>query len=224
MTAVRMFPFRWVLPVAQLFLCGVILKPFWGELDREARASLREYGLTHETVEKIDRRPPGAAPFNIDPDSPKVRRIVRRMELREWIVAALDAPAGAPDLLYAIVSPAHSEWVPKGMFFWSWRDISWPILGMFFWWLAGRGIDALLSARRQLTRPKIRWWEIIPALLVLAYGGILAVGVIIDRGTRESLPWGIFFVIGIVWFSLGVCTVWARVLQWRLRRAALNAA
>lgn len=104
------------------------------------------------------------------------------------------------------------------------RDISWPILGVFFWWLAGRGIEALVSARRQLARPKIRWWEIIPGLLIAAYGGILAVGMVVDRGSRQTLPWGIFFVIGILWFSLGVCTVWARVLQWRLSRTALHGA
>jgi hypothetical protein len=118
----RVFPFRWVLPLAQLFLCAVILRPFWVEMDRELRASLREYGLTRRSAEKIDNRPAGSGSFDLDLDSIEARRAVRRMELREWIVAALNGPGSVPDLIYTIVSPAHSEWVPRGMFMWTWRE------------------------------------------------------------------------------------------------------
>jgi len=34
---------------------------------------------------------------------------------------------------------------------WAWRDLSWPIVGIFFWWLAGRSIEALLFSRHKIS-------------------------------------------------------------------------
>ena len=182
----------------------------------QIQASLREYGILHDTPA---RNPvtPRLRPFDLsDPD---VQRRIKISEAREWAGAALNFPGSLPGLTYAILSPAHTEWTPRGMFMWTWRDLSWPIIGIFFWWLSGRSIEALLFARQKILLPKIRWWEVLVSLPVLTFGAILAVGLCFDRTGRTDVPlWMLIVVFGTMWFALGTCTLAAYVVQWRLRR------
>jgi len=71
------------------------------------------------------------------------------------------------------------------MFTWTWHDLSWPIIGIFFWWLAGRSIEGLLFSRHKILLPKIRRWEVVVSLPVLAFGAIWAVGLCIDQSARR---------------------------------------
>jgi hypothetical protein len=113
----RIPPVRWIFPLAQLFLCSVILWPMRPMLVGQIQESLREYGISDDTV---TRNPvtPRLRPFTLDLSDPDVQRRIRISEAREWTVAALNMPGGLPDLTYAILSPAHSGWTPRGMFMW----------------------------------------------------------------------------------------------------------
>ena len=213
----RVPPLRWVFPVAQLFLCAVILWPMRPMLVGQIRASLREYGLLHDTAAARNPVTPRLRPFDLsDPD---VQRRIRISEAREWAVVALNLPGGLPDLTYAILSPANSEWTPRGMFMWTWRDLSWPIIGIFFWWLAGRSIEALLFSRHKMLLPKIRWWEVVVSLPAFAFGATWAVGLCIDQSARTKFPfWMLLAILGSTWLVLGASTSVAYFVQWRLRR------
>src|SRR6267378_4784611 len=85
----RVTPFRWIFPLAQLFLCAVILWPMRSMLVGQIRASLREYGISHDTAA---RNPvtPRLRPFNLDLSDPDVQRRIKIVEAREWAVAALN--------------------------------------------------------------------------------------------------------------------------------------
>ena len=48
--ATRIPPLRWIFPVAQLFLCAAILWPMRAMLVGQIRASLREYGISHDAA------------------------------------------------------------------------------------------------------------------------------------------------------------------------------
>jgi hypothetical protein len=66
------------------------------------------------------------------------------------------------------------EWMPPGVDFQACRAVTWPVFGMVFWWLAGRGVDALLASRRKILVPCIGWAE--PVIgFVLAAGGLASV-------------------------------------------------
>jgi len=212
----RVPPLRWIFPLAQLFLCAVILWPMRPMFNSQIRASLREYGISHEPAA---RNPviPMLRPFDLsDPD---VQRRIKISEAREYAVVALNLPGGLPDLTCAILSPTHSGWNPKGMLMWTWRDLSWPIIGIFFWWLAGRGIEALLSSRHRILLPKIRWWEIVVSLPAMAFGAIWAIGLCAGQIVRADFPlWMLLAVFGSMWFILGASTSLAYFVQWRLRR------
>ena len=217
-TETRVPPLRWIFPLAQLFLCAMILWPMRSMLVGQIRTSLREYGISHDTAA---RNPvgPRLRPFNLDLSDPDVQRRIRISEAREWAVAALNMPGGLPDMTYAILSPAHTEWIPRGMFMWAWRDLSWPIVGIFFWWLAGRSIEALLFSRHKILLPKIRWWEVVVSLPAMAFGGIWVVCLGIDQSARTEFPfWVLLAVFGSMWLVLGASTSVAYLVQWRLRR------
>jgi hypothetical protein len=214
----RVIPLRWIFPIAQIVLCIVILWPMRPMLVHQTRAALREYGVSGDKA-RINRVEIGSGSFLIDLSDPNVQRRVRNLEAREWAVAALDLPGGLPDLMYAVLSPTHSTWMPRGMLMWTWRDISWPIISIFFWWIAGRSVEALLLLKRQIVVPKIRWWELVFSLTAMTYGAVWAVILFLDRSARTEFPdWILLVVFGSMWIVLGSCTWIAYFLQWRLGR------
>jgi hypothetical protein len=79
---------------------------------------------------------------------------IKVFEIRKWIPQVLNIPVELIQIPCAILTPDKEEWVPSGLDLMTWRAISWPLVGILFWWSAGRGIDALLSARRDLIQPK----------------------------------------------------------------------
>jgi hypothetical protein len=199
----------------------VILLPMRAMFLSEIKTSLQAYGITHVSSEQIPSEPRHAIPFDFS--DPEVQRRIKRAEAREWFVATLNLPGGVPDLVYAMVSSAHSEWTLRGMFMWPWRDISWPIVGIFFWWVAGRSMEALLFARHKIIQPRIGWWEVVLSIPVLAYGGIWPVMLSVDRSSRAEFPWWpLLSVFGGMWLVLGACTVAASIVQWRLRKRAAS--
>src|SRR5215472_1321754 len=185
---------RWMLPIAQLFLSAVVLSPLRPMLADQIQESLRSYGIVKDsTVNNPVGH--GSHPFDLDLSNPVVQRRIKIAETREWAVAALNLPGGLPDVVYAIVSPAHAEWRPRGMLMWTWRDLSWPIICIFFWWLTGRSVEALLFSRHTIPSPKIRWWEVVVSLPVLAFGAIWAAIVSIDQSSHADLPfWKLLLV------------------------------
>ena len=216
MRQARVPPLRWIFPLAQLFLCAVILWPMRLMLVGQIRASLREYGSSHDTAARNSVTP---RLRSFDLSDPDVQRSIKTSEAREWAVAALNLPGGLPDLAYAILSPAHSEWTPRGMFMWTWRDLSWPFVGIFFWWLAGRSIEGLLFSRHKILLPKIRWWEVVVSLPALALGATFAAGLCIDQNERTRFPlWMLLAAFGTMWLVLGASTSLGYFVQWRLRR------
>jgi len=212
----RVPPFRWIFPLAQLFLCGVILWPTRPMLVGQIRASMREYGVTHDTAAR-NLVAPRLIPFDLS--DLEVQRRIKVSEARELTVATLNLPGGLPDIAYAILSPAHSGWIPRGVLMWTWRDLSWPIIGIFFWWLAGRSIEALLFSRHKILHPRIRLWEFVVSLPVVAFGAVWPVCLGFDRNARKEFPlWMMLAVFGGMWVALGASTSLAYFVQWRLRR------
>jgi hypothetical protein len=85
--------------------------------------------------------------------------------------------------------------------------------------VAGRSIEALLFSRHKILLPKIRWWEVVVSLPVLAFGAILAVGLCIGQSARtEFHSWMLLAVFGSMWLVLGASISLAYFVQWRLRR------
>jgi hypothetical protein len=185
------FPFRWVLPFGQLMVCVVLL---W-----QARGIVAwSFGL-HLPL-------PMLGTSGLDGGHAALRA-----------AAALNLPAGLIQLPYDIFSPTHTEWMPAGMDSTVWRAVTWPVIGLVFWWLPGRGIEALSAVKYRQLAPRIGWTETIAGFLVMAAGATILIGFLFappaDRADLRK-----FAAAGGLWALLGGLSVVARIAQWRLRR------
>ncbi|HEY4357911.1 MAG TPA: hypothetical protein VGN16_19320 [Acidobacteriaceae bacterium] len=103
-------------------------------------------------------------------------------------------------------------WHPGLITVQQWRALIYPIFGFPFWWLAGIGLDTVLSRRR------LRWWWLLLGtlictclMLVTAYG---AIGT--SPGDRHDIAW----MLGgfLLWTVLSATFPVAWILQYRRDR------
>jgi hypothetical protein len=136
------------------------------------------------------------------------------------VVADLNMPVMFVQIPYAMVSPDKREWAPPGMDRSVWRAIAWPILGMFFWWIAGRGTEALVAARQKRLSPQIHWLETIVSLLLVAMGVLVVMAFTFGGPTRsdESDLFLLVLVMAILWGFLGGLSVAAKIAQSSLNK------
>jgi hypothetical protein len=222
----RSIPFRWILPVAQLLLCTAILWPLRGELIASVRSSTRAYFVHDEPREAPKVHIRVLYPDLLPPDLSSLHEVIeerayrdRFLRLRLWGPVLLNLPAMWLDLPTVFLGNGKDEWVPAGMYFQYWRALAWPLVGILFWWVAGRGIEALIASLKGLTRPQITSAEIVVAILMVCLGGFGLVA-LIEADVRRDLvfPWVLLCAAGSLWFLLGSVIIASRVMQWRIRR------
>jgi hypothetical protein len=210
----RAFPFRWVLPIAQLLVCIAMVWPSWPGMAVQTWHSMRRSWagpamprpLPEPNIEvHVVKIPPGLR----QPDVSEMRMVAP---------AALNLPVLLIQLPYMTASRAGMEWTPGGMWFEEWRALAWPFAGMLFWWLAGRGLEALVAARRGMVSPPISWIELAigVSLLVLGAASCLTLG--FGRRAFPEATDFLFAIGGGLWAALAAATIAARILQWRIRR------
>jgi hypothetical protein len=213
----RTLAFRWVLPITQLVLCVVILWPLRGAIIQQVRHSIDVY-WTAKTPQPRPSENQQLVILVTDPLTPQQRQTLEVLERREWAPMLLNLPSLLVQLPYVILNPAKQEWVPKGMDFKTWRVISWPLVGILFWWSAGRGIEALLAARRQLVRPRISWVETAAGAALFLFCAVAAVALPLCAGVDEDFPLRLWIAGSGMWAVLAGVVVAARVAQWRIQR------
>ncbi len=216
----RPFPFRWLLPLAQLTFCVAIMWTVWHYLGGRAWRHVKTDAKTVEApAEQIN--------LNITlPFTPEQQHQIDLAQARFDLPASLNLPAGFLQIPYAAYSSEKTEWIPKNIdplisYFPIWRSLTWPFLGIVFWWMVGRSIEALFAARTRLISPRIRWIEVICGLAI----GFLSGGLFIMTVTGSE-PWHekeLMMGLGSgLWTILGAAIVATFIIQWRLRRRAKN--
>ena len=109
------------------------------------------------------------------------------------------------------------------MLFSTWRALSWPVAGMFFWWLAGRGIDALCAARKSVVAPRITIAETVFAILLFEIGMITVVGIITRTpDDRRDMGFLVLLAGGLIWGILAGLALTARFMQWRIGKRVVG--
>ncbi|HZU32938.1 MAG TPA: hypothetical protein VFB79_17615 [Candidatus Angelobacter sp.] len=136
------------------------------------------------------------------------------------LVALLNLPGSMVQLPHAIFSRSYNEWIPAGMNSQVWHAVCWPLVCMVFWWLAGRGAEALRAARYKRLLPKIGWMEtIVASLMMLIMGGLFFCGIILGLAEGDKSIFTFQLIgAGAFWFLLSGLTVLARIQQYRLRK------
>jgi hypothetical protein len=223
MSGDRTIPFRWILPIAELLICQALLWPSLRYIAYNVQMSWNSYRPQTGPRQAADSKPVFVMPSPLNLDA-AIERRVHIIERMEPVPAALNIPAGLIQLPYVILNPEKTEWVPRGMDFMIWRSLSWPIIGIVFWWIAGRGVEALVAACHRVVRPRIGWPETILGIIFFVGGTAIAAGVLGGPSGPGDNGRMVFFGIGLaLWAILGAITVTARILQWRIRQQSRDA-
>lgn len=219
------FPFRFALPTLQLLVCLTILWPIRGMLVFDVRSAIRSRHSSSDPQLKLEpEASPDAPQINIVVPPPGVDLPFPFWELRLRGPAMLNFPVTFVELPYILCCNQNMEWSPPGINFMTWRALTWPIVGLPFWWIAGRGLDALLAARRQVLFPSLTWAETAVAVLLGLMGLLLFIMPLTEWSTTAPLDRILFLGPGAIWASLGTLFVIARLFQWRIRRRLRAAA
>jgi hypothetical protein len=133
-------------------------------------------------------------------------------------VMALNLPGLVIQLPYAMVSSSQREWMPADVDFRVWRAITLPWLCLPFWWIAGRGIDALNAVKHQQFAPRIRWPEVVVGSVWVAGGATVLVGFLVSPTADKDTEFTRVAASGGLWALLGAMSVIAGFRQRRLRR------
>ena len=211
---------RWVLPVANLLVCLVALWPARGHflsglmLGRLLRAPAQQKtGRVSEPQRVIDLP-------DLNPESQREADAVYERAVRHMRVpVVLNFPVAVAQVPYLLVT--KREWVPEGVLLESWRALTWPLVGMLFWWLAGRGIEALSASYERTIFPRLYWEEVTWAVVLLVVGIATLIGIVTstpdDRADKNfmALVYG-----GLLWGVLAGLIVAARFRQWRIRKSS----
>jgi len=203
------FTLRWLLPLAQLLVCLVVVLPVRWFLFFEAYRSTR---------------PLRSADGSIQLNQADLDAIERASDLRDRLMKVpmvLDFPALLVEAPYTLTVYARTGHPVGGTMLETWRALGWPLVGIPFWWCIGRAIEALRAARRLIVLPRITLVETIFGILAACIGVASLVGILTSLPDDRHFDFLMFVGGGLLWGILGATTVTARVLQWRmLRRAA----
>jgi hypothetical protein len=142
------------------------------------------------------------------------------------IIRILDLPGDLLQVPINLFRGTKYDWHPSFINGPLWAALSWPVLALVFWWIAGRAVDALFALRYRQLGPRITLIEAIVGG-VLMLGGI---GVVI--GFAASAPAQIYtstttgsaITSGGLWAVLGGLSVVARFRQQGLRSVLAKSA
>ena len=209
----RPLPFRKLLPLGQLLLCSLLLLPFRGAILFEL-LHVRVYSFAPDSGTTIG--PDGTVHLG---NNPAFDRWMNAQRTTFEAVTFVNLPGVVLELPSAMFTTNGEVWAPKRVERMLWQAVTWPILALPFWWMAGRGLEALVSAKKRLIAPRLWWSETVVSFLLLAVGSTLVIGYLffagLDAGDPELRLMG---AAGGVWAVLGSITVLAKYLQWRMSR------
>jgi hypothetical protein len=192
------------------------LWPWRVTLVQQIERSLSAYQTTIPSLTKAAQSDSGVAVSAYMYVDPQELRALQALESHEWVPLMLNLPSGLVQWPYAILNPAREDWKPRGINLRTWRVLSWPIIGILFWWCAGRGIEALIAGRRGLISPQITWPETVMAVVLFLFCGITALSLPLSGQHDKSFPLILWTLGSGTWALLAGLTIAARVLQWRL--------
>lgn len=213
------YQLRWVLPVAQLLVCLVALWPARGHLLVGLTLARQFRALGQQETSQVSGPQRVIVLPELTPERQQEVDAVYEKELRRMrMPVVLNFPVTVAQVPYLLVR--RREWVPDGMLIESWRALIWPLAGMFFWWLTGRGIEALSASFQSTIHPRLHWVEVAWAAVLLVIGIVTFIGIVTstpdDRRDKDfmALVYG-----GLLWGILSGLTVTARFRQWRISKS-----
>src|SRR5262249_20308622 len=133
---------------------------------------------------------------------------------------AVNAPLLSFTFVYGWITndPYSEPWAPRGMDFDVWWAMLSPVAGIIFWWLAGRGIDAIVAIRKKVIFPRIRKIEAMLAAMWACFGLWLVSAVVQDLSEIESDSLIVLGIGGALWTLIGGVVVTGWFIQRRMQK------
>lgn len=217
----KAFPFRWAFPIGQLLLCVILLWPLRSELSAHLRPRPPAPASTPATVSTVpassDLKPGQRMIVVVGSTTPQEQRAEHtKKEVRLLIPGNLNFPAFFFDFLISdlLADRSHTD----DDFYTYWRAVTWPLLAIVFWWMAGRAVEALIAARENLLTPRISPPEVTVAIVLLFFGGGLSLQFAFG-GESGDLDSYLLAAGAGLWAIIGAIMLSARLAQWKVRRA-----
>jgi len=214
------FRFRWAFPIGQLLLCVVLLWPLRGELysNLHPKTPAKPVGpLNIPTVPASPNVKPGQFTIIQVGSVPQDQRAERVKQVRLSVPSSLNFPAFFID--YSISGLVADKRRPNSeKFRKSWMAVTWPLLAIVFWWMAGRAVEALSAARKKLLVPRIGAPEVTVAIVLMFFGAGLSLSFLSGGSTRD-LDSYLLAAGAALWALIGATMLVARIVQWRIRKS-----
>jgi len=119
---------------------------------------------------------------------------------------------------YFISGLVTDKWRPYSeKFRKSWMAVTWPLLAIVFWWMAGRAVEALSAARKKLLVPRIGPPEVAVAIALMFFGAVPCLEFVFGRESRD-LDSYLLAAGAALWALIGATMLVARIVQWRIRK------
>jgi hypothetical protein len=214
----RPFPFRRILPIAQVLLCALLLFPYRESL-LWAVLGVRSAPTSPAVASTFRSNPDGTLDFS---PNPEFEQWMKAKDYAYDAVSLLNLPGVFPQVPFMILRDRHDELRIEAIDFKTWRVITWPVLALPFWWMAGRGLEALIAARRGLIFIRIGWMSTVISFLLMAGGLTITIGFLFAGKDRADPISQLMAGSGLMWGVLASLTVAAKIAQWRLRKGAIS--
>jgi hypothetical protein len=142
------------------------------------------------------------------------------------MIRILDLPGDLLQVPINLLRGTKYDWHPHFINGLLWAALSWPVLALGFWWIAGRAVDALLALRYRQLGPRITLIEAIVGGVLMLGGLAVVVGFAVSAPTQiyTNTTTGSVITSGGLWAVLGGLSVVARFRQQRLGHALAKAA
>jgi hypothetical protein len=215
-------PFRWILPTMQLVICAVALWPVRAEITREfSKFRPSPHHVSQPSGKVLLKN--GELQFRLRPATEGELREQERHDRLLTFPMMLNLPVLFLELPYILSTPDKRGWVPFNIDYRVWNAITWPVVGSIFWYFGGRGLEALLAARRRLPEPRMTLPETLVGL-IFSIGGLLLIASFAWEFRGKAPDAVLVDIPGVlaIWTSLGVSIVSAKIVQFRLKNAAMN--
>jgi hypothetical protein len=205
-----------IVPIGALALSAILLFPARNRVESNLVFSVESY--MHRPLIDIDSK---KFYESFDSRDPQIHAIYMSSDRALDRVRFLNIPALVLTAPLAALSSDHQAWLPRNMDGKVWDALLSPFLDLYFWWIIGRGVDALISLRRNQIRPNLKWFDGITALALLGGGITVAIGHSLAASSEGDDGDGLLTRICIcagMWSALAVLPMLAWVLQFRQNR------
>lgn len=226
--------YRLILPLFQFIICVAVLISLRGAILSAINDSItsaqRRAGQpqvlsqppasTAQSPADSGHQAPNREPIFTIISRPMTREEEHRQEIQDALTAipaALNFPVFMVETPLSFFSSPRTRGAMTMNDLRLWRALTFPVVGLLFWWIAGRAIEALCSMRRGIIFPRLLFIEGFAGALIMVVGLSSSLVMLADKSVLTDASLGLFALGAGLWAVLGSLSMITCLIQWRRR-------